>query len=96
MNDLISKDYSDLAEVQAKFYDTWQTKTQEGDPDAMERIQKAGGPGMFVRLDGIKDVLTTHSKMVRDIYKNPDIPGDQKRQLIDGLYFNMIEVAKVG
>jgi hypothetical protein len=96
VNDLISKDYSDLAEVQAKFYDTWQTKTQEGDPDAMERIQKAGGPGMFVRLDGIKDVLTTHSKMVRDIYKNPDIPGDQKRQLIDGLYFNMIEVAKVG
>jgi hypothetical protein len=52
----------------------------------MERIQKAGGPGMFVRLDAIKDVLTTHSKMVRDIYKNPDIPGDQKRQLIDGPY----------
>jgi hypothetical protein len=39
---------------------------------------------------------TTHSKMVRDIYKNADIPGDQKRQLIDGLYFNMIEVAKAG
>lgn len=90
------QDFYDAAEVQKKFYDTWMAKAQEGDAEATQRIQDAGGPGMFLRLDAIKDVLTEHSKLVRDIYKNPTIPADQKRQLIDGLYFNMIEVAKGG
>jgi hypothetical protein len=26
----------------------------------------------------------------------PDIPADEKRQLIDGLYFDMIEIARAG
>ena len=30
------------------------------------------------------------------IYKNPDIPADEQRQLIDTLYFRMIELAHAG
>jgi hypothetical protein len=51
---------------------------------------------MFVRLDAINETLRDHSHIVRDVYKNPKIPADEKRQLIDGLYFNMMAIAKAG
>ena len=79
-----------------KFFDTWMAKAKEGDPAAMQRIQEAGGPRMFVQLDSIKEVLTEHTKLVRDIYKNPDMASEEKRQLIDGLYYNMIQIGQAG
>jgi F0F1-type ATP synthase delta subunit len=60
-----------------------------------QHMRNAGDP-MFVRLDAIKEVLGEHSKMIRDIYKNPEIKAEEKRQLIDSLYHNMVEVAKGG
>lgn len=90
------QDFYDQHEVTKRYYDTWLAKAKEGDADAMSRIQAAGGPMMFVRLDAIKETLSDHSKLVRDIYKNPTITAPEKRQLIDGLYFNMIEIGKAG
>lgn len=90
------QDFMDAHETNKKFFDTWSAKAKEGDAEAMERIQKAGGPMMFVRLDAIKETLGEHSKLVRDIYKNPAMKAEEKRQLIDSLYFNMIEIGKAG
>ncbi len=90
------QDFYDQHEVTKKFYDTWLSKAQEGDVAAMERIQAAGGPMMFMRLDEIKTVLTDHSKLVRDINKNPNMSAEHKRQFIDSLYSNMIEIGKGG
>jgi hypothetical protein len=90
------QDFYDQHEVTKKFYDTWHGKAQEGDVAAMERIQAAGGPMMFMRLDAIKETLTEHSKLVRDINKNQTIKAEEKRQLIDRLYGNMIEIGKAG
>lgn len=91
----IQKFYDDY-ERDKRYFDSWMAKAKEGDADAMERIQAAGGPRMFMRLDAIKEVLGEHSKLIRDIYKNPDMPAPEKRQLIDGLYYGMIEVGKGG
>jgi hypothetical protein len=90
------QDFYDQHEVTKKFYDTWLAKAKEGDVDAMERIQAAGGPMMFVRLDAIKETLSQHSKLVRDITKNQTVKPEEKRQLIDSLYNNMIEIGKGG
>lgn len=90
------QDFYDQHEVNKKFYDTWSAKAAEGDTEAMERIQAAGGPMMFMRLDAIKETLSEHSKLVRDIYKNPTVKAEEKRQLIDSLYYNMIEIGKGG
>jgi hypothetical protein len=90
------QDFHDQHEVTKKFYDTWLAKAKEGDADAMERIQAAGGPMMFVKLDAINETLSQHSKLVRDIYKNPTVKPAEKRQLIDSLYNNMIEIGKGG
>lgn len=90
------QEFYDQHEVTKKFYDTWLAKAKEGDTEAMERIQAAGGPIMFVRLDAIKETLSQHSKLIRDVYKNPAMKAEEKRQLIDSLYFNMVEMGKAG
>lgn len=90
------QDFYDQQETSKKFYDTWSAKAKEGDVEAMSHIQAAGGSMMFMRLDALKQTLTEHSKLVRDIYKNPNIKPDEKRQLIDSLYFNMIEIGRGG
>jgi hypothetical protein len=79
-----------------RFYDTWMAKAQEGDTEALTRIQNAGGPQMFIQLDAIRSTLSEHSKLIRDIYKNPKMQADEKRQLIDSLYYNMIQIGQGG
>jgi hypothetical protein len=59
-------------------------------------VAQMGGPMMFAQLDGIKDVLSEHNHIIRDIYKNPDMPPAEKRQLIDQFYFSMIQIGKHG
>jgi hypothetical protein len=88
--------FYDEYERNKKFYDTWQAKAQEGDPGAMQRIQNAGGPRMFLQFDSMKQALGEQAKLVRDIWKDPSMDPHEKRQLIDQLYFNEIQIAKAG
>lgn len=90
------QDFYDRHEQDKKFFDTWMARAKEGDAEAMQRIQDAGGPQMFMRLDAIKETLSEHNKLIRDIYKNPKMPAEEKRQLIDGLYYAMIEIGRAG
>lgn len=90
------QDFYDGHEKAKRFFDTWMARAREGDSAAMARIEAAGGPQTFGRLDAIKDTLSEHSKLIRDIYKNPEVPADEKRQLIDGLYYAMIQLARSG
>ncbi len=47
-------------------------------------------------LDGMKKGLEAQNQTVQKIMQNPDIKPDQKRQLMDGLYFQMIKFANMG
>jgi hypothetical protein len=78
------------------YFDTWMGMAKQGDMAAMQRIQAAGGPQMLVKMDSIQKVLGEQSKLIRDIYKNPQIDADQKRQLIDTTYWRMTELARIG
>jgi hypothetical protein len=91
----IQKFYDDF-ERNKRYFDTWMAKAKEGDAEAVERIGKAGGDQIFMQLDDVKSALSEHSKLVRDVYKNPIMPADEKRQLIDGLYYNMMRMAQLG
>jgi hypothetical protein len=90
------QNFYDEYEKNKSYFDTWQAKAKDGDVAAMEHIVDMGGDMMFAKLDGIKKVLTEHSHLIRDIYKNPAMPPDEKRQLVDTLYSNMIEVGRYG
>lgn len=91
----IQRFYDDF-EKNKRYFDSWMAKAQEGDVTALERIQEAGGMRLFVQFDGIKEALGEHSKLIRDITKSPDILPEEKRQLIDQLYFSEIQIAQAG
>jgi hypothetical protein len=68
---------------------------KQGDLDAFDRVQNID-PSAWDEMAGIRDTLTQQSQLVRLIYKNPDFSPEDKRQLIDSIYYRMIELAKVG
>lgn len=50
----------------------------------------------LISLKGIKDALSNQSQFIRLVNRNPEMSPDEKRQMIDGAYLNMTEVAKQG
>jgi hypothetical protein len=90
------QDFQDDYERNKIYYDTWMGMAKEGNGGAMQRVQQAGGPAIFATLDGMHTALAMQSKLVRDVYRNPDMPPDEKRQLIDTAYWRMSEIAKNG
>lgn len=79
-----------------RYFDSWMAKAKEGDLPAMEAIQQAGGPRIFVQLNAIHEALGEHSKLIREIWKDPETKPEEKRQLIDGLYYSQIQIAQAG
>lgn len=78
------------------YFTTYQAMAADGNVAAMQHIQDMGGPLMWGQLDAIHGAITEHNQLIRDIWKNPTMPGDQKRQLIDQFYFNEIMMARQG
>lgn len=90
------QDFYDAYQVNKTYYDTWQAQAKEGNAAAAQQIMTAGGPGIFVQLDQMHKTLTEHSQLIRDVYKDPQMRPEEKRQLIDQIYFRMIEVGQAG
>lgn len=87
--------YSEFDRVD-KYYQTWRARLQAGDAEGADRIAQAGGNQMFVRLTGTREALGKQSTFIRWINDNPDIPADEKRQIIDSAYYGMIQIAQTG
>ncbi len=83
-------------EIGQRHFATWQRMAKEGNEDAMNRIEAAGGEYVVGQLTGMKNALATQSQVVRAIQKDPTTPAAEKRQLIDTLYFGMIQIAREG
>jgi hypothetical protein len=90
------QDFYDNYERNKSYFTTFMAKARDGDVVATQHIVDMGGPSMFMRLDSVAQTLNEHSKLVQDIYKNPEVPPAEKRQLIDQLYYSMIQVARSG
>jgi hypothetical protein len=98
------QDFFDDFHYYKKFRDTYQSLAKEGDQEGAQRVLAIGGDeALAMKLDGINKSLTNMSKTIRDVYKDPGEPGqdkqalrDQKRQVIDQIYFNMLMLAREG
>lgn len=69
-------------------------KAQDGDPVALKLME--AHTEKLDDLSGVKEAMSLHAQFVRMVYKNTDIPADEKRQLIDTTYANMIQLADHG
>lgn len=78
-----------------KALNTIKKLAKEGNADAAIQEMNAR-QGNLVRLTPVKNGLDNAVSMIRLIEQNPQIPSDEKRQLIDKLYFQVNEMAKQG
>lgn len=91
------QDFYDNYDENQTILNTIKHLAKEGDFKNMEKeMVLQANQDNLVQLDGIREAISTQSKLVRQIYKNPEITADEKRQMIDGLYLMMTETAKQG
>src|SRR6185295_16435118 len=88
------QDFYTASAASQKCFDTIMHLAKQGDPKAVD-LMHAHQEDM-AQLSDIRGALTQQSQIIRMIYKNPQITPDEKRQLIDTLYFRMIELSKAG
>lgn len=85
--------YSNYAASQ-KYYNTIMHLATQGDPKAVDLIHAHQED--LAQLSDLKEALSQQSQVIRLIHKNPEMSRDDKRQLIDTLYFRMIELSQAG
>jgi hypothetical protein len=91
------QDFQDNYRENKVVLDTIRHLAKEGDFDNMEKeLLLNSNQDKLVQLDGINEALSTQSKFIRLVHKNPDMTPDEKRQMIDGAYLMMTETAKQG
>ena len=82
---------------QQEFIDTIRGLARDGEPQAsFEMLEIVGGTEAFVDVRTEREAIRNMSKMVRLITVNPEMPSDEKRQIIDELIFGMIDISKSG
>lgn len=88
--------FYDRFEEYARNAETLDLLKREGDAKGLlrELARQHGVAG--VDLSGIRDALSAVMKAIRLVNKNPDISPEEKRQLIDSMYFQMIGIAEMG
>lgn len=91
------QDFFQNYEDNKKVLNTVKHLAKEGDFAALEKeMTMTSNQERLIQLDGIKEALSTQSKFIRLVNKNPEITADEKRQMIDGAYLMMTETAKQG
>ena len=67
---------------------------KQGDDRAVQLAQEHQPD--LAQLTDIRSALTMQSQIIRMVHKNPDHSADDKRQIIETLYYRMIELSKAG
>lgn len=92
----ISRFY-DAYDKQQEYKRTFNEMLQEGQfKDAGKVASLMVTDGTLANLSGVKTALGNSMKFVREVYRNPNLTADEKRQLIDRTYFQMIQIARLG
>jgi hypothetical protein len=91
------QDFYDRYAKSEKLVKTVQHLAATGDMEsAQKELLLKENQQYLVQLAGIKEALTNQMRMIRLIDRNPDIRPEEKRQMIDGLYFGMTAAARQG
>jgi hypothetical protein len=87
------KDLYELQRSNAKYINSMKLRAKEQNIPGVEDIL-ANNQDKLLNLDKAADAVTAQAKAARMIFKNKDMSPTEKRQLIDNLYFGMIETAR--
>lgn len=87
------KDLYELQRSNSKFINSMKLRAKEQNIPGVEDIL-ANNQEKLLNLDKAAEAVSNQAKAARRISKNKDISPTEKRQLIDNLYYGMIETAR--
>jgi hypothetical protein len=70
-------------------------KMKEGSSEEVDYILEEYGDRLK-NLDGYRQALTKQSQLIHNINKHPEWLPEEKRQMIDTVYYQMIEISRAG
>lgn len=89
------QDFYDEYESHKQVIDTVQYLAKQGDFTAAVKLANQD-PNALVKMTGIKAGLTNAQRLIQLVTKDPKMSEDDKRQLIDSTYYQMINMARMG
>jgi hypothetical protein len=89
------QDFYDSYQKATKVLDTIRHLARQGDAEAALR-EASIDPDKMVRLKGIQEGLGNAQRTIQLVDSNPNFPPEEKRQLIDTIYYQMIAMAGAG
>jgi len=89
------QDFYDSYDKATKVVNTIRHLARQGDAEAALR-EASIDPVEMVRLQGIHQALGQAQRVIQLVDKNPTMPADEKRQLIDTMYYQMMAMAGAG
>lgn len=91
------QDFYNEYEKHAKYANTITHLRSTGNYQAIEKeLQDPEFQDNLVKLSGVNEALRTQAQFARRINKNPEFNSDEQRQMLDGVYYGMIETARLG
>jgi hypothetical protein len=91
------QDFQDKVADLERVQNTIRQLAKNGDVEASQKeALLAQNNGEMISLSGMAESIGAQHKMIRLIYRNPNMKPVEKRQLIDQLYNNMILISRQG
>jgi hypothetical protein len=69
---------------------------ENNEPEKLEAFFKKYPKNVLANAVEAREALTSQQQAIRNIWKNPNIDPREKRQIIENMYYGMVEVAKHG
>lgn len=89
------QDFYEKAASNEKYINSRKNRAKLGEFDQMSELM-AEYEEKMLSPKGMKEALSIHSQLIQKTYLDPSMGPEEKRQLIDSLYYSMIEMAKLG
>jgi broad specificity phosphatase PhoE len=89
------QDFYDSYQASKRVTDTIQTLARQGDSAAALREMQLD-PQRLARLDSIHQALSRAQEAIQLVDRNPKIGEQEKRQLIDTMYYQMMMMSRAG
>jgi hypothetical protein len=97
MNAQSVQDFYDNLDATQRVHNTTQSLVHSGNPTAAYKYMNSPeAQENMGNLAGMSSAISKQEHAIQMIYRDPDMPPNDKRQTIDGIYYQMIQIAQSG
>ena len=89
-------DFYDNYAESVRYAGSFKKRIEEGRVEDAMALLKENPERTLFKLNGFRKILTEHSGVIQMIHTHPSMPPNEKRQIIDTMYMNMIQIALSG